>query len=108
MVYLLGEIMSTIVVHSDWLIYSAGHTNETICEAMRREIEYQSRISGTRSAIVIKVEAIGLHLENCLECLVADLGYHVADWTRKYDVSHGVEVYELTFEPRVTPLGKCQ
>ena len=72
-------------------------------------MQYQSRISGTRADIVIKVEAFGLHLENCLECLwVADLGYHVADWTRKYDVSHGVEIYELTLEPRGLPLDECQ
>lgn len=102
----LGEIMST--VHSNWLIYSAGHSNEAICQEIRREIEYQSRISGTRADITIKVEAFGLHLEN-FECpWVADLGYHVADWTRRYDVSHDIEIYELTFEPRGIPLDECQ
>lgn len=102
----LGEIMST--VHSNWLIYSAGLSNEDICQEIRREIEYQSRISGTRASIVVKVEAPGLHLEN-FECpWVADLGYHVADWTRKYDVSHDIEIYELTFEPRGIPLDECQ
>lgn len=108
MVHLLGEIMST-TVHSSWLIYSAGYTNEAICQAIRREIEYQSRISGTRVDIAIKVEAFGLHLENCLECLwVADLGYHVADWTQRYDDDQGVEIYEIVFESRGIPLDECQ
>ena len=80
-------------VHSNWLIYSAGHSSEAICQAIRREI---------------KVEASGLHLEN-FECpWVADLGYHVANWTRRYDVSHNIEIYELTFEPRGIPLDECQ
>lgn len=95
-------------VHSNWLIYSAGHSSEAICQAIRREIEYQSRVSGTRADIAIKVEASGLHLEN-FECpWVADLGYHVANWTRKCDVSHNIEIYELTFEPRGIPLDECQ
>lgn len=103
----LGEIMST--VHSNWLIYSAGLSNEDICQEIRREIEYQSRISGTRASIVVKVEAPGLHLESCLECLsVVDLGYRMTDWTQGYDHDQGIKVYELMFEPRGIPLDECQ
>ena len=96
-------------VHSDQLIYSAGHSSEAICQAIRREIEYQSRVSGTRADIAIKIEASGLHLESCLECLsVVDLGYRMTDWTQGYDHDQGIKVYELMFESRGMPLDECQ
>lgn len=96
-------------VHSDQLIYSAGHSSEAICQAIRREIEYQSRVSGTRADIAIKIEAPGLYLESCLECLsVVDLGYRMTDWTQGYDHDQGIKVYELMFESRGMPLDECQ